>query len=67
LNESVIATIHNGTNAQLDMCEPTSTSRKDCMPGAGFGGLRVLALESRHAKEMVKLIASYGGVLLAIM
>jgi hypothetical protein len=37
------------------------------MPGAGFGGLRVLALESRHAKEMVKLIASYGGVLLAIM
>ena len=32
------------------------------MSGAGFGGLRVLALESRHAKEMAKLIASYGGV-----
>ena len=32
------------------------------MPGEGFGGLRVLALESRHAKEMAKLIASYGGV-----
>jgi uroporphyrinogen-III synthase len=32
------------------------------MTSAGFGGLRVLALESRHAKEMTKLIASYGGV-----
>ena len=31
------------------------------MPGAGFDGLRVLALESRHAKEISKLIASYGG------
>jgi uroporphyrinogen-III synthase len=31
------------------------------MPGAGFNGLRVLALESRHAKEISKLIASYGG------
>ncbi|MGH9742287.1 MAG: uroporphyrinogen-III synthase, partial [Candidatus Acidiferrum sp.] len=31
------------------------------MPGVGFEGLRVLALESRHAKEMAKLIASYGG------
>ncbi len=32
------------------------------MPSVGFGGLRVLALESRHAREMTKLIASYGGV-----
>ena len=32
------------------------------MPGVGFDGLRVLALESRHAKEMTKLISSYGGV-----
>jgi uroporphyrinogen-III synthase len=31
------------------------------MPGASFKGLRVLALESRHAKEIAKLIASYGG------
>jgi uroporphyrinogen-III synthase len=31
------------------------------MPGASFGGLRVLALESRHAKEIHKLILSYGG------
>jgi uroporphyrinogen-III synthase len=31
------------------------------MTGAGFDGLRVLALESRHAKEISKLIASYGG------
>jgi uroporphyrinogen-III synthase len=31
------------------------------MPVAAFGGLRVLALESRHASEMAKLIASYGG------
>ncbi len=29
---------------------------------ASFSGLRVLALESRHAKEISKLIASYGGV-----
>lgn len=28
---------------------------------ASFNGLRVLALESRHAKEIAKLIASYGG------
>jgi uroporphyrinogen-III synthase len=32
------------------------------MTSVGFDGLRVLALESRHAKEMAKLIASYGGV-----
>ncbi len=32
------------------------------MGGVGFDGLRVLALESRHAREMTKLIASYGGV-----
>src|SRR5215475_2574556 len=31
------------------------------MPAASFNGLRVLALESRHAKEIAKLIASYGG------
>ena len=31
------------------------------MSGVGFDGLRVLALESRHAREMAKLIASYGG------
>ena len=31
------------------------------MSAVGFDGLRVLALESRHAKEMAKLIASYGG------
>src|SRR5215470_751433 len=31
------------------------------MPAASFDGLRVLALESRHAKEIAKLIASYGG------
>jgi uroporphyrinogen-III synthase len=31
------------------------------MPGASFGGLRVLSLESRHAKEMARLIAMYGG------
>lgn len=32
------------------------------MPPASFNDLRVLALESRHAKEIAKLIASYGGV-----
>ena len=32
------------------------------MPAASFNGLCVLALESRHAKEISKLIASYGGV-----
>lgn len=32
------------------------------MAGAGFNGMRVLALESRHANEMAKLIASYGGL-----
>jgi uroporphyrinogen-III synthase len=31
------------------------------MRGAGFDGLRVLALESRHAREITKLIATYGG------
>ncbi len=31
------------------------------MSSASFGGLRVLALESRHAKEMARLIATYGG------
>ncbi len=31
------------------------------MPSTGFDDLRVLALESRHAKEISKLIASYGG------
>ena len=31
------------------------------MPSASFGGLRVLSLESRYAKEISKLIASYGG------
>jgi len=31
------------------------------MPDASFGGLRVLALESRHAKELAKLIAAYDG------
>jgi uroporphyrinogen-III synthase len=31
------------------------------MPPASFNELRVLALESRHAKEISKLIASYGG------
>src|SRR5437879_13169297 len=28
---------------------------------SGFGGLRVLALESRRAAEIAKLIATYGG------
>ena len=32
------------------------------MSGVSFNGLRVLALESRHAREIVKLISSYGGV-----
>ena len=32
------------------------------MPQTSFNDLRVLALESRHAKEISKLIASYGGV-----
>jgi len=32
------------------------------MPVVSFSDLRVLALESRHAKEIAKLIASYGGV-----
>jgi len=31
------------------------------MPVASFNDLRVLALESRHAKEITRLIASYGG------
>src|SRR5689334_14942761 len=31
------------------------------MPVVSFNNLRVLALESRHAKEISKLIASYGG------
>lgn len=31
------------------------------MPGANFDGLRVLALENRLAREIAKLIASYGG------
>ena len=31
------------------------------MASANFNGLRVLALESRHAKEISKLITSYGG------
>ena len=31
------------------------------MPGANFSGLRVLSLESRHAKEISKLIVSHGG------
>jgi len=31
------------------------------MAAATFNGLRVLALESRHAKEIAKLVASYGG------
>jgi len=31
------------------------------MPVVSFNALRVLALESRHAKEITKLIASYGG------
>jgi uroporphyrinogen-III synthase len=31
------------------------------MAEGGFGGLRVLALESRHAKEIGRLITTYGG------
>lgn len=31
------------------------------MPGANFGGLRVLSLESRRSVEVAKLIRSYGG------
>jgi uroporphyrinogen-III synthase len=31
------------------------------MSDASFGGLRVLALESRHAKELARLIAAYDG------
>jgi uroporphyrinogen-III synthase len=31
------------------------------MPGDGFGGLRVLSLESRRAKEMAQLISNNGG------
>lgn len=31
------------------------------MSSPSFDGLRVLALESRHGKELAKLIASYGG------
>ncbi len=31
------------------------------MASANFSGLRVLALESRHAKEISKLIPTYGG------
>jgi uroporphyrinogen-III synthase len=31
------------------------------MPSATFDGLRVLALESRHSKEIAKLITTYGG------
>lgn len=31
------------------------------MSSPNFDGLRVLALESRHGKELAKLIASYGG------
>jgi len=31
------------------------------MPSDGFGGLRVLSLESRRAKEMGQLIANNGG------
>jgi len=31
------------------------------MPSAGFGGLRVLALESRYANELAKLVVTYGG------
>ena len=31
------------------------------MPSASFSGLRVLSLESRHAKEISKLIVSFGG------
>ena len=31
------------------------------MANANFSGLRVLALESRHAKERSKLITTYGG------
>jgi uroporphyrinogen decarboxylase len=30
--------------------------------GANFGGLQVVAFESRHAKEMAALISKYGGV-----
>lgn len=31
------------------------------MPGANFGGLRVLSLESRRSAEVAKLIRTYGG------
>ncbi len=31
------------------------------MASANFSGLRVLALASRHAKEISKLITTYGG------
>jgi uroporphyrinogen-III synthase len=31
------------------------------MPGANFGGLRVLSLESRRSVEVAKLIRTYGG------
>ena len=31
------------------------------MPSASFSGLRVLSLETRHAKEISKLIVSFGG------
>jgi len=39
----------------------STASREERMAPASFNDLRVLALESRHAKEIAKLIASYGG------
>jgi uroporphyrinogen-III synthase len=38
-----------------------NTPRRDNMPGADFGGLRILSLESRRSVEVAKLIRTYGG------
>jgi uroporphyrinogen-III synthase len=38
-----------------------TAAEKHCSRTKGFGGLRVLALESRRAQEMAKLIANNGG------
>lgn len=39
----------------------STASRQESRANEGFRGLRVLALESRRAPEMAKLIANYGG------
>jgi uroporphyrinogen-III synthase len=59
-DESTAVTPHCSTG-HPGLIAVRSNLRRNNMPGANFGGLRVLSLESRRSVEVAKLIRTYGG------